>query len=124
MLAAISICCKSTFLSFCALLIKPQLLCPMYPGQVPTVHRNLFNIMFVLHLSQPESLDLTANITPMLIDRSYPMHIGFIPVVETEDGMKMVRVFYSLTQDYGPLSTIQFICGVHECILMTIMLTH
>ena len=60
----------------------------MYPGQAPTIRRNLFNIMFVLDLSRPESLHFTANTVPMLIDRSYPTRIGFVPIVETEDGVQ------------------------------------
>ena len=66
----------------------------------------------------------TANTISMLIDRSYLTRIGFVPVVETEDGMKMARVFCYLTQNYGPLPTILFIRGVRECILTTIVLTH
>ena len=95
----------------------------MYPGQAPTVRRNLFNMMFILDLSRPESLHFAANTIPMLIDRSYPTRIGFVPVVETEDGMKMARIFYYLTQNYGRLPTIRFIRGVREFIL-TIVPTH
>ena len=96
----------------------------MYPGQAPTVRRNLFNVMFALDLSQPESLHFTANTIPMLIDRSYPTRIGFVPIVETEDSVKMARVFYYLTQNYGRLPTIRFIRGVREPILTTIVPTH
>jgi UDP-glucose:glycoprotein glucosyltransferase len=57
----------------------------------------------------------------MLIDRSYPTRIGFVPVVETEDGVKMARVFYYLTQNYGRLVTIRFFRGVREPICMVIV---
>ena len=35
----------------------------------------------------------------MLIDRSYPARVGLVPVVETEDGAKIARVFYHLMQN-------------------------
>jgi UDP-glucose:glycoprotein glucosyltransferase len=50
----------------------------------------------------------------MLVDRSYPMRIGFIPIVETEDGVNMARVFYYLTQNYGRIATITFFHSVRE----------
>jgi hypothetical protein len=97
-----------------ALLTRPQPLRPMYPGQAPTIRCNLFNIMLVLDLCRPESLYFTANTISMLVDRSYPMRIGFIPIVETEDGVNMARVFYYLTQNYGRIATITFFHSVRE----------
>jgi UDP-glucose:glycoprotein glucosyltransferase len=86
----------------------------MYPGQAPTIRRNLFNIMVASDLSRPESLHFTANTVSMLVDRSYPTRIGFVPIVETEDGAKMARVFYYLTQNYGRLATIKFFRAVRK----------
>ena len=103
-LATISICCVSTlFNRFCALLIETTALASDVPGSSPTVCCKLFNIMFVLDLSRPESLHFTANTISMLINRSYPTCIGFVPIVETEDGVKMARVFCYLTQNYDRL---------------------
>jgi hypothetical protein len=96
----------------------------MYPGQAPTIRRNLFNVMVVLDLSRPESLYFTANTISMLVDRSYPTRIGFVPVVETEDGVKMARVFYYLTQSYGRLATIKFFRSVREVCVRLFAPTH
>ena len=57
------------------LLIESQLLHLMYPGQAPTVRRDPFNIMFILDLSRPESLQFTANTVPIIVERS----IDFVP---------------------------------------------
>jgi UDP-glucose:glycoprotein glucosyltransferase len=86
----------------------------MHLGQAPTICRNLLNIMLILDLSPPESLHFTANTILMLVDRSYLTRIGFVPIVETEDGVKMARVFYYLTQNYGRLATIKFFRSVRE----------
>jgi UDP-glucose:glycoprotein glucosyltransferase len=93
----------------------------MYPGQAPTIRRNLFNVMVVLDLSRPESLHFTIS---MLVDRSYPTRIGFVPIVETEDSMKMTRVFYYLTQNYGRLATIKFFRSVREACVRLFTPTH
>ena len=86
----------------------------MYPGQAPTVRRNMFNVVFVLDLSRPASLHFILNTVSMLIDRSYPARVGLVPVVETEDGAKIARVFYYLTQNYGRVATIRFFRAVRE----------
>jgi UDP-glucose:glycoprotein glucosyltransferase len=96
----------------------------MYPGQAPTIRRNLFNIMVVSDLSRPESLHFTANTISMLVDRSYPTRIGFVPIVETEDGAKMAKVFYYLTQNYGRVATIQFFRSVRQPTHTAIAFTH
>ncbi|KAF8268079.1 UDP-glucose:Glycoprotein glucosyltransferase-domain-containing protein [Lactarius quietus] len=91
-----------------------SLLHPMYPGQMPTVRRNMFNVIFVLDMSQPSSLHFTANTISMIIDRSYPARVGLVPIVETEEGAKMARVFYYLTETYGRVSTIRFFRAVMD----------
>ena len=91
-----------------------KLLRPMYPGQAPTVRRNMFNIVFVLDLSRPASLHFISNTMSMLINRSYPVRLGIVPVVETEDGAKMARLFYYLMQNYGRIATMRFFGSVRE----------
>ena len=86
----------------------------MYPGQAPTVRRNMYNLVFVVDLSQPASLHFISNTVSMLIDRSYPARVGLVPVVETEDGAKMARVFYYLTQNYNRITTTRFFRAVRE----------
>ncbi|KAH8978341.1 UDP-glucose:glycoprotein glucosyltransferase-domain-containing protein [Lactarius akahatsu] len=88
------------------------LLHPTYPGQAPTVRRNMFNVVFVFDLSRSASLHFITNTISMLIDRSYPIRLGIVPVVETEEGARMARVFYYLTENYGRGATMRFFSAV------------
>jgi UDP-glucose:glycoprotein glucosyltransferase len=48
----------------------------------------------------------------MLIDHSYPVRFGIVPIVETEEGLKMAKIFYYLTQNYGRQQTMRFFNSV------------
>ena len=86
----------------------------MYPGQAPAVRRNMFNVVFVLDLARPANLHFISSTFSMLINRSYPVRLGIVPIVETEEGAKMARVFYYLTQNYGRIATMRFFGAVRE----------
>lgn len=58
----------------------------MYPGQFPNVKRNLFNIVLVLDLSQTTSLNFIAGPMANILNRSFPLRFGLVPIVETGDG--------------------------------------
>jgi UDP-glucose:glycoprotein glucosyltransferase len=84
----------------------------MYPGQAPTVRRNMYNVIFIFDLAQPASLHFITNTLSMLIDRSFPVRFGIVPILETEAGVRMAKVFYYLAQNYGRQTTIQFFSAV------------
>lgn len=80
------------------LLIESQLLHPMYPGQAPTVRLN------------PKACDL-----PRILSQ-FPSSALLALCLETEDGVKMARVFHYLMQDCNFPPTIRFIRGVSELV--------
>lgn len=58
----------------------------MYPGQLPSVKINLFNVILVLDLSQSSSISFIASAVSPIINRGFPFHFGVVPIIETEDG--------------------------------------
>src|SRR6266404_95117 len=74
----------------------------------------MFNIVFIMDLSRPASLHFITNTVSMMISRSYPVRVGVVPIVGTEEGAKMARVFYYLTQNYGRPPTMRFFGAVRE----------
>lgn len=107
-MAIVPICC--TFISHQSLCRAnlSKLLRPMYPGQVPTVRRNMYNVVLVLDLARSSSLHFISSTLSRLIDHSYPVRFGIVPIVETEEGLKMAKIFYYLTQNYGRQQTLRF----------------
>ena len=75
----------------------------------------MYNVILVFDLARQSSLHFITNTLSMLIDRLYPVRFGIVPVVETEEGAKMAKVFYYLVQNYGHQKTMTFfssVCGM------------
>src|SRR5579863_5882675 len=77
---------RPSFLEFLRHVNLIKLLRPMFPGQVPTVRRNMYNVVLVFDLARPSSLHFITDTLSMLINHLYPVRFGIVPVVETEDG--------------------------------------
>ena len=58
----------------------------MYPGQLPTLKYNLFNVILAVDLSRMSSIEFIAGTIQTLINRSVSFRWGVAPLVETEDG--------------------------------------
>lgn len=58
----------------------------MYPGQFPNIKLNLFNVVLVLDLSQTSALKLITGTISSIINRSFPIRFGVVPIMETEEG--------------------------------------
>ncbi|TFK82573.1 glycosyltransferase family 24 protein [Polyporus arcularius HHB13444] len=82
---------------------------PMYPGQFPTLKRNIFNVVLAVDLSQLSSIDFIASTVQAVIERRMPFRWGVAPLVETEDGARMARLYYYLLQNFGPTETLAFL---------------
>ncbi|PIL30079.1 hypothetical protein GSI_07656 [Ganoderma sinense ZZ0214-1] len=86
----------------------------MYPGQFPTLKLNLFNVVLAVDLSQLSSVDFIATTVQMLISRGLPFRWGVAPIVETEDGSRMARLFYFLMENFGGDETLAFFLNISQ----------
>ncbi|KAH8101097.1 glycosyltransferase family 24 protein, partial [Cristinia sonorae] len=85
------------------------LLRQMYPGQFPSLRRNIFNVVLSVDLSQSSSLSFIGATVANIITRQFPFRFGVVPIVETEGGLQMARLFYWLIENVGRARTMQFI---------------
>ncbi|EIW54691.1 glycosyltransferase family 24 protein [Trametes versicolor FP-101664 SS1] len=90
------------------------LLRQLYPGQFPTVKYNLFNIVLAADLSQASSVDFIGGTVNSLIRRGLPFRWGVAPLVETEDGARMARLFYYLLEVVGADDTLGFLLSISQ----------
>lgn len=87
---------------------RPQLLRPIHPREFHSIKRNLFNIIMVLDLTDTNILGFVSSTLMSLIERGYPFRFGLVPIIETEDSLKIARLFYWLNDTYGTQMTMQF----------------
>ena len=65
----------------------------MYPGQASTICWNMYNVVLIFDFAQPSGLHFITLTLSMLINHTYPVHFGLVPIVKTEEGIKMAKVF-------------------------------
>ena len=83
-----------------------QLLRPMYPGQLPTVKQNIFNIVLVADLSQSSTLNFLGGMVSNVIERGFGYRWGVVPSVETADGSHIFSpLFRSRESIFCPRNT-------------------
>lgn len=90
----------------------------------------MYNVVLVFDLARPSTLRFITNTLSMLIDRMFPVRFGIVPIVETEEGVKMAKMFYYLVQNYGRQKTMGFFSSVriicfshcpHSCSVRSLM---
>ncbi|KAI0090064.1 glycosyltransferase family 24 protein [Irpex rosettiformis] len=101
-----------------------MLLAPMYPGQFPNVKLNLFNVVLAIDLSQMSSVNFIAGAVNMIIQRGFPFRFGVVPLVETEQGTQMARLFYWLIEHVGRTKTMSLFSKVAQLQLPVELLTY
>lgn len=92
-----------------------SLLRPSYPGQFPRIAKNLWNVVLVIDLADP---DVCAFLSQQLIPASQrvALHFGIIPAgleedSATSDGSSLVvaRLFWHLMDTHGPAAASDFL---------------
>lgn len=56
-----------------------------YPGSMPNVRRNLFNIVLVLDLRQSSNIQLIGTLVYNVVSKGLPYRFGLVPLIENED---------------------------------------
>ncbi|KAH9848797.1 glycosyltransferase family 24 protein [Lenzites betulinus] len=90
------------------------LLRQLYPGQFPTVKFNLFNIVLAADLSQGSTIEFLGGTVNQLIHRGLPFRWGVAPLVETEEGARMARLFAYLLKTFGSEDTLAFFLSLSQ----------
>ncbi|KAJ3249147.1 hypothetical protein HDU78_007109 [Chytriomyces hyalinus] len=93
-----------------------DLLRPSYPGQLKYIRKNIFNVVFVLDLTNLEHLLIIVDIFKF-VEHSIPLRFGLVPlIVEGGDGASMLaaRSFLYIIKTYGRKEAKDFIQHVFE----------
>ena len=110
----------------------------MYPGALPNVKANLFNVILVVDLSKISTLNFLAGAVSSIINRDIPLRFGMVPVSDSEDGQsilprfgvvlkrlaltgrKMAKLFYHLISNHGRRKTLEFLSAVSSSFFNTL----
>ncbi|KAG2196556.1 hypothetical protein INT47_010395 [Mucor saturninus] len=89
---------------------------PAYPGQLPPVKKNLFNLILIEDLSQLESLNRIINEIQMMIKRTIPIRFGTVSIVKDEYSTSTViaKALNYLIEEYGKAQGMFFLAQILE----------
>ncbi|KAG5985301.1 hypothetical protein E4U55_006781 [Claviceps digitariae] len=79
-----------------------------YPGQIPPVGLNLFNMVFTADLSNAEDLHFISQVF-LLINRGIPIRFGLVPLQTTSNAAGQAAAAYSLVKNYGITTLLSYI---------------
>ena len=63
----------------------------MYPGAIPGVKANLFNVVLILDLSYISSLNFISGPMSNILNRDLPIRFGVVPQIESADGGSLLK---------------------------------
>ncbi|KAM0324560.1 hypothetical protein ACHAQA_007945 [Verticillium albo-atrum] len=72
-----------------------------YPGQLPSIRRNIFTLVVPVDFTNPEDVTVIGNLFTF-VQRLLPVRFGLVPLTPTEDKATQAKIVYHLTQNYGP----------------------
>ncbi|OAA73742.1 UDP-glucose:Glycoprotein Glucosyltransferase [Cordyceps fumosorosea ARSEF 2679] len=84
-----------------------------FPGQIPPIARDVFNVVFALDLSDRDDLALLGQMLA-LVGRGIPIRFGIVPATSTPEALQHAKLLYHLMGTYGFDSLQNYIEGLGE----------
>lgn len=84
-----------------------------FPGQIPAIARNVFNVVSALDLSDADDLTVLSQLA-VLITRGIPIHFGVVPLTSNTEALKQAKVIRHLIDRYGFNGLQTYIDGLGE----------
>ncbi|KAK2626268.1 hypothetical protein QTJ16_004530 [Diplocarpon rosae] len=73
----------------------------VYPGQLPTVRRDCFNVILPVDLTNPQDILVVADTVLSFVKRKLALRFGLVPLTSTPDSVSHAKVVYHLLDSYG-----------------------
>ncbi|OTA99956.1 glycosyltransferase family 24 protein [Hypoxylon sp. CI-4A] len=72
-----------------------------YPGQIPPIRRDIFNLVVPVDFSNPDHLALVVQQLQSFIKRLLPIRFGLVPLTSTKQAEERAIYAYYLLENYG-----------------------
>lgn len=89
-----------------------QLLQRTYPGQLPTVRRDIQNVVIPLDLTDLKDIELLVESLQTFVKRTIPIQFGIVPSINSETGAHQAMIAYHLLDAYGLSAVLSYLAEV------------
>jgi UDP-glucose:glycoprotein glucosyltransferase len=91
----------------------------MYPGQLPSVRRDIHNAIVPIDFSHAPDVSSVIDTIMSLIKRGIPLRWGLVPQTLTEGALEQAKVIYYLKDTYGLSAVTNYlraVCDSHNAL--------
>ncbi|KAI1340691.1 UDP-glucose:glycoprotein glucosyltransferase [Xylariaceae sp. FL0016] len=81
----------------------------MYPGQLPSVRKDMFNLVVPVDFTDLEDLAVVVNQLQSFIKRLLPVRFGLVPLTPTKRAEDRAKLVYHLLENYGLASVMSYL---------------
>ena len=79
-----------------------------FPGQLPSVRRDIHNLIIPVDLASLKELELIIETLQSFIKRTVPVRIGLVPTVQTPESARQANIAYHILKTYGLSSVFSY----------------
>ncbi|KAI2635587.1 glycosyltransferase family 24 protein [Hypomontagnella submonticulosa] len=72
-----------------------------YPGQIPPIRKDIFNLVAPVDFTKPEDLSFVVEQLQMFIKRLLPVRFGLVPLTPTKEAEERAKLAYYVLENYG-----------------------
>ncbi|OAQ96902.1 hypothetical protein LLEC1_00568 [Akanthomyces lecanii] len=84
-----------------------------FPGQIPPIAKNVFNVVTAVDLSNAGDLTTLGQLIGLII-RGIPVRFGIVPVTSNPEALNQAKIMYHLMDAYGLESLQAYVDGLGE----------
>lgn len=85
----------------------------VYPGQLPSVRRDLHSVVIPVNLADKQDLQLIVETLQSFVKRMIPVRFGIVPVLESNQATQQAKIAYHTLDVYGLASLFSYF---EECL--------
>ncbi|KAI0002384.1 glycosyltransferase family 24 protein [Xylariaceae sp. FL0662B] len=80
-----------------------------YPGQIPAIRKDMFNLIVPVDFSNTEDLSLVVLQLQSYIKRLLPVRFGLVPLTPTKEAEERAKAVYHILENYGLASLMSYL---------------
>ncbi|KAI0599644.1 UDP-glucose:glycoprotein glucosyltransferase [Biscogniauxia sp. FL1348] len=80
-----------------------------YPGQIPPIRKDMFNLVLPVDFTNPDDLSLIVGQLQTFIKRQLPVRFGLVPLTPHKAAEDRAKVAYHLLENYGLASLMSYL---------------
>ena len=88
----------------------------MYPGQLPTVRRDIHNLVIPLDLTDLKDVEMLVENLLAFVKRLVPIRFGVVPLVGSPEAAAQAKIVYHLLESYGLEAAVAYLEAVSLCV--------